>query len=152
MNLVYSAIHKYYPNFSKDEDVIQAGMLGLWKAAMSWNEEKHKFSTYAITCILNEIRMEFRHRCKQPPETLSLDYKVQQKDGDTTTFGDIIAGQEDIEFVDIEGVYKKLTPREQEVFKLKLSGMSNYEISDATGIPYKTVNRLLRKAKRLLKD
>lgn len=60
MNLVYYIIHKYYPAFSKDEDVIQSGMLGLCKASLHYDERKGKFSTYAGATIKNEIVNELK--------------------------------------------------------------------------------------------
>lgn len=152
MNLVYSTINKYYPTYIRDDDIKQAGMMGLVKAANTWDETKSKFSTYAVKCILTDIRMEFRSRCKHPSNMYSLDYEMNSDDGSKTPFGELIAGQEDIDFVDIGSIYKKLTPREKEIFELKRSGMSNYEISETTGHSYQIVSRALRKVKMLLKN
>lgn len=37
------------------DDLFQVGSIGLLKAARSYNESEAKFSTYAVTCIKNEI-------------------------------------------------------------------------------------------------
>ena len=67
IDLVYFAINKYYPSFSKDEDIIQCGMIGLCKAVDKWGQ-KGKFSSYATKCILNEIRQELKNRGKRKVE------------------------------------------------------------------------------------
>lgn len=59
---VYYIIHKYYPTFSKDEDIIQSGMVGLVKAANKFDASKGKFSTYAGVIIKNEIAKELKLR------------------------------------------------------------------------------------------
>ena len=43
------------------EDLFQIGSIGLLKAARTWKEDSgHAFSTYAVTCIRNELADEFR--------------------------------------------------------------------------------------------
>lgn len=48
-------------DFNKD-DLIQAGLIGLWKAAYHFNESLgYKFSTYAVKYILGEIKKELKN-------------------------------------------------------------------------------------------
>lgn len=68
INLVYFTIHKYYPSFIKDEDIIQCGMLGLCCAAKHYDPTKSKFSTFAISWIKNEIKHELQERGKRQVE------------------------------------------------------------------------------------
>ena len=59
--LVYFIINKYYPERRNDEDIIQVGMIGLWKAIELFDESKgYKFSTFATTVIRNAIKQELR--------------------------------------------------------------------------------------------
>ncbi len=61
MKLVYYLVNKQYLNHPQKEELEQIGMLGLCKAAITFDESKgSKFSTYASRCILNEINMFFR--------------------------------------------------------------------------------------------
>ena len=93
MSLVYFIINKYYPTYITDEDIVQAGMLGLCKAGDTWNEDKGAFSTYAAICIRNNIRMEFRGRGKHQG-VLSLDYELPEtEDGAIITLGDMVADE-----------------------------------------------------------
>lgn len=143
MNLVYFLINKYYPSFVADEDIIQAGMLGLCRAANTWDETLSTFSTYASKCVLNEICKEFRARKKQHG-VLSLDYEVSGEDG-TIPFGDLLEGEQDVDFVDIEPVMDRLSPNEREVFALLASGLSPNEITEKFGWSKERTNFIMRK-------
>lgn len=143
MNLVYFLINKYYPSFSADEDIIQAGMLGLCRAANTWDETLSTFSTYASKCVLNQICKEFRAR-KKHYGTLSLDYEVDTDDG-SVPFSDIIEGEQDIDFVDIEPIVKKLAPREREVFVMLAAGASPSDITHKFGWSRQRIEKIMRK-------
>ena len=45
IKLIYWLIRKYYPQYIYDDDVIQCGMIGLWKASKSYDPEKSQFAT-----------------------------------------------------------------------------------------------------------
>lgn len=62
MPLVHYIIKKYYATYTKDEDIIQSGMLGLVKAAKHYDKTKGKFSTYAAVVIRSEIANELKYR------------------------------------------------------------------------------------------
>lgn len=143
MNLVYFTINKYYPSLIYDEDIKQAGMVGLCKAACSYDESASKFSTYAILGIRNEIKAELRSR-KKHNSVLSLDWVVSDDEGGQTTFGDLQTGEEDVSFVDTNGFYQSLTDIEQETYNLYLKGASTEEISKIQHCSKNTVYKRLR--------
>lgn len=146
MKLVYFIINKYYPTFIHDEDIIQYGMLGLCKAAEKWDETKSKFSTFASHAILNEIKMEFRRRSKQP-ETVSLS-KIIHSEESKLTLEDSIMGEADIGFVDMKGLKDSLTPREKEIWDMTLCGDTQREIAERLGLSVQRVNAVIRKIKK----
>ena len=149
MNLVYHLVHRDYPTYTSDEDIIQCGMLGLCKAAEKWDETKSKFSTFAYNCIKNEIRQEFRRRAKHQG-VLSLDYEVNGDDGEKCSFGDFIVAEEDISYVDLSVNYKLLTERELLIYNYLKLGMSNSDIGRKLGISRQTVWKTARKIRTLL--
>ena len=89
MKLVHLVINKYYPSFTHDEEIIQMGRIGLWKASKTWDENKCKFSTYATNCIRNEICREFRRRCRLI-DTISLETNITFPNGEKGTLKDMI--------------------------------------------------------------
>ena len=54
MNLVHYIVHKHFPQYTANQDVIQNGYIGLIKAVDSFDESMgNTFSTYATRCIFN---------------------------------------------------------------------------------------------------
>jgi RNA polymerase sporulation-specific sigma factor len=151
MKLVYHIVNRQYPTYMADEDIIQTGMVGLCKAAESWNKEKGEFSTFACRCIQNEIINEFRSR-KKHQGILSLDYEIDCGDGEKTTFGDFCVGDEDVQYVNIEYATDKLTPREKEVIALKHRGMNIVEVAKTLGVSKQYVWAVVRKLKLLIEQ
>ena len=148
IKLVYSLVSKEYPTYLKDEDVIQCGMLGLCKAAERWEEAKGKFSTFATWCIRNEIRQELRSRSKHKG-VLSLDYEVDGGNGERVTFGDCIAGEEDVCYIDTDINVSLLTPKEIKVFDLLQTGMSCSDVGRTLGVSVQYVWAVKRKIRKL---
>ena len=148
LGIVYSVILKKYPTYSCDEDLIQAGMLGLCKAAEKWDSNKSKFSTYAWSSVVNEIRLELRKRDRHKG-ILSLDYEVTGEDGKPTSFGDFIVGDEDVNYVDLGVDSNQLTPREQLIFTLSQKDVTPREIGKQLGISNEVVCKTLRKIKSM---
>lgn len=148
INLVYFLINKHWPTFIYDEDLVQTGLVGLCKAADSWDESKSEFSTFACNCILNEICKEFRRRCKHN-ETFSLNHKVQQNDGDELEFGDLIVGSEDVDFADYERFYQELKPKEKRIVEYRQLGLTNEEIGKKLGCSENNVSRKVRELRYL---
>lgn len=151
MNLVYAVMHKYYPTFLKDEDLVQCGYLGLVKAANKWDEEKGIFSSYAYRGIRREIQNELRRRMKYT-NTLSLDYEVDGGDGHITTFGACIPGAKDVEYMDLDEVFSQLTDKERVIVQMFERGMTCEEISDELTCSSGSVYKVVRKFKNLLRE
>ena len=137
MNLVYHIISRQYPTFIHDEDVIQSGMLGLCKAAESFDPKKGLFSTYAGRCIRNEINQEFIKR-KPFSQMVSLDTKISEEG----TLQDVLVGEDDVAYID--DFYDGLTNEEVKVIKLYNSGYISGEISELLNIPVEKVRKIMR--------
>lgn len=138
MRLVYYVVSKQYPTFLHDEDVIQAGMLGLCKAGEHWDETRCQFSTYATTCIRNEINREFVQR-KPYSNLLSLDKRTE----DTDPLIETIAGDDNVAYFD-NLFYDDLSDEEQDILNLNNFGFSNVEIADMRQLSVQKVQKILR--------
>ena len=137
MRLVYYIVSKEYPTYIHDEDIIQSGMVGLCKAAESWDETRSKFSTYAGKCIKNEINQEFIKR-KPHSKVLSLDTPI----GEDSTFGDMLVGEDDIGFIDDATFVTELSKDERYILYLDKQGYSTEEIVEATGWGIQKVRKI----------
>jgi len=149
LNLVYHVVHRYYPTFYDDEDIIQTGMVGLCKAAEDYDETKSEFSTFACRCIRNEINMEFRRR-KKHNNILSLDYEVDDGHGEKVPFGDFIVGDEDVQYVDLDVDIDKFTPTQICILELLKQGHTPSETASIVGCTPQYVHKT-RRTIRLMK-
>lgn len=72
--LVYFVFNQYYKRLKMyKDDLLQCGMVGLWKACLNFDENlNYKFSNFAIKCIKNEMRVFLRSEIKHV-ENLSLE-------------------------------------------------------------------------------
>ena len=80
-NLVYSIINTYFPNYQNKNDLFQVGCIGLLKAKEKFDEGYNtKFSTYAYTFILGEIKKFVREDkgIKLGYDLQKLGYKIEK--------------------------------------------------------------------------
>lgn len=145
MNLVYFIINKYYPKYINDEDIVQCGMVGLCQAADKWDEQKGAFSTYASRSIRHTIRNEFVRYRNKHKDVLSLDYEYKTiGDDEPSTLGDSIVGEDGVDIVDYDALYKKLNYIQQKIFDYKINGYGTKEIAKKTGLSIETVCKHIR--------
>lgn len=142
--LVWFVLHNYYPSYVHDEDIVQCGMLGLCKAANKWDETKSTFSNYAVRCIKSEILLEFRRR-KKHKGVLSLDYPINDND---ITFGDVIVGDMDVNYIDFDSLYDPLNEKQQLILDLLRAGESLNNIAKQLGVNRQTVVDYVRTMKK----
>lgn len=91
----------YYIVGADSEDVVQEGMIGLFKAIRSFDAEKNaSFKTFADTCISGQIITAIKkaNRRKHQPlnESLSLNKELDDET-QTTIYGDLLHSSSDSE-------------------------------------------------------
>jgi RNA polymerase sigma factor (sigma-70 family) len=149
MKLVYYVIRTRFPRYTTDEDLIQAGMLGLCKAANAWDETKGIFSSFAVKGIYFEICKEFKRR-KRQKFTYSLDYEYSYLENEPSTLGDVLVGDSDVDWFDYESFYDVLTEKERVIVDMKLQGLTGREIAKTIGGSNQNVSACLRRARKRL--
>lgn len=144
--LVYHVLNKKFPMSRYDDDFQQIARLGLWKACLSYDETKGKFSTYAVPCIANQIKMELRKMGRKPIE-VSLEALVEDTDENskTLTISGMLIGEQDVGFVDTIWVDKELTDRQKRILGLLYDGMVQADIAREIGISQTMVSREVAK-------
>jgi RNA polymerase sporulation-specific sigma factor len=143
MNLVYFTIARYYPRHIGDEDIIQIGMVGLCRAATSYDDSKGQFSTYAIVKIRSAISYEFRKDNKRV-KTISLDGDRDAEHGDVYTLQELVAGDVDEGYVDVKPMYQVLDVRQREIFDLLRQGKNMAEIGRIMGVSHQRIHQQVR--------
>ncbi len=163
IKLVYYTVNKLPDSELKaryKDDLTSEGMLGLIKAAMSFDPAKSKFATYATRCILNEIFMFIRKLNKGGP-TVSLSTVVgQSDDGREVTIGDMIADnnsstdefdrEEDARIKQqlLSEFLSKRKPRDREVFELMKKGLKQREVANELGLSQSYISRIFKRLKK----
>ena len=148
--LVYHVLNKKFPMSRFDDDFQQIARLGLWKACLSYDETKGKFSTYAVPCIANQIKMELRKMSRKPIE-VSLEALVKDTDenSETLTISGMLIGEQDVGFVDTIWVDKELTDRQKRILSLLYDGMVQADIAREVGISQTMVSREVSKIRNI---
>lgn len=149
LHLVHFVLHTRYPTFVYDEDMFQIGCVGLVKAVNAYDESKGAFSTIAIPCIVNEIRMHFR-KIQNYISTTSLN-EIVSENGDDVTLEDLLPGFNDVELLDISPFYSKLTLRQKDFFTDKIYGESQKEIANKYGLSKATVSKEFKMMRKIWK-
>lgn len=150
------------------EDLIQEGMIGVFKAINDYDETKGaSFRTFAELCIQRQIitAVKGASRMKHQPlnESLSLNRPVAENDENTATLEEIIpAGeksdpevqlllQEDLTYI-TENIDEILTTLELQVWKMYIRGDSYKQIAEKLDKTNKAVDNAIRRAKKKLSE
>lgn len=132
------------------DDLIQEGMLGLMKAANTFDSEKGRFSTYAAMCIRNEMFMFMRRMRKSYDKEISLYTPVGiDPDGGEIYLIDTIASksenaEDELDFKTAVQFINEQSERNQAIMKMRLDGFTMTEIGKVLGISQSYVSRLLQ--------
>lgn len=154
-NLIYKALQDY--NLTAD-DYYDVAAIGLCKAALNYDESRNvKFSTFAVTCMHNELGAELRKQrseMRSKFSTVSLDAPINSRCGENiATLGEVIPVEDTAEdtliFNDAMDM-DCLNDNEKRVAQLVLSGYSFAEISRNDGITREAVRQTYRRAQRKL--
>lgn len=159
--LVYYVLQKYFKAYANDEDYKQMGMIGLWKAIITYDDSKSvKFSTYASIVILNYIRNEYRHsdefkRIKNSVILNSIDDVIATDiDGSDLILADVIKASEldlnDLLLTDLDKVLKNLSDEEMNMLKLNLLELNQKQIAKILNCSQCNVSRINKKLQRKL--
>lgn len=147
--LVYYIIRKYFPTFIHDDDIIQSGLIGLWKSLINFDSTKNiKFATFATKVIMNDINMEIRKRRKSRLD-ISMYTSVSGTSDDNDleiydSMSDNLSGVHDYSTYELEQCLRsdKFTGKERTVLVYKYRGYTQKKIGDKMGISQPQISRI----------
>jgi RNA polymerase sporulation-specific sigma factor len=164
-NFVRAKARSYFLIGADKEDIIQEGMIGLYKAIRDYKEDKlTSFKAFAELCITRQIITAIKTATRQKHIPLnsyvSLDKPIYDEDSDRTLM-DVITGTkitnpEELiinreKYVNIEGkISELLSDLERKVLALYLDGQSYQEISEELNRHVKSIDNALQRVKRKL--
>lgn len=147
------------------EDIIQEGMIGLYKAIRDFRPDRlSSFKGFAELCITRQIITAIKTATRQKHiplnSSVSLDRPVYTEDSERTLLEmlsgpilddpeDLIIHKEDFKHLE-EEMNKVLSPLEKQVLALYLDGRTYQEISFELNRQVKSVDNALQRIKRKL--
>jgi RNA polymerase sporulation-specific sigma factor len=164
-NFVRAKSRSYFLVGADREDIIQEGMIGLFKAIRDYKEDKlSSFKAFAELCITRQIITAIKTATRQKHIPLnsyvSLDKPIYDEESDRTLLDviseakvtdpeEMIISQE--EYIDIElKISELLSDLERKVLSLYLDGRSYQEISEQLNRHVKSIDNALQRVKRKL--
>lgn len=164
-NFVRAKARSYFLIGADREDIVQEGMIGLYKAIRDFKGDKlASFKAFAELCITRQIITAIKTATRQKHIPLnsyvSLDKPIYDEDSDRTLL-DVIGGSrvsdpEELiinqeEFVGLEDMMSEiLSDLERKVLMLYLDGRSYQEIAVDLDRHVKSIDNALQRVKRKL--
>jgi len=164
-NFVRAKARSYFLIGADREDIIQEGMIGLYKAIRDFKEDKlTSFKAFAELCITRQMITAIKTATRQKHIPLnsyiSLDKPIYDEESDRTLM-DVISGAKVMDpeeliinqekFDDIElKMGEILSDLERKVLSLYLEGRSYLEISEELNRHVKSIDNALQRVKRKL--
>ena len=164
-NFVRSKARSYFLIGADHEDIVQEGMIGLYKAIRDFRPEKlSSFRAFAELCITRQIITAIKTATRQKHIPLnsyvSLNKPLYDDESDRTLMDVCAEGHSAnpeellISQEDLRGIHQKidevLSGLEQEVLAAYLDGKSYQEIADMLGRHVKSIDNALQRVKRKL--
>jgi RNA polymerase sporulation-specific sigma factor len=162
-NFVRMKARPYFLIGGDKEDLVQEGMIGLYKAIRDFREDKRaSFYAFAELCITRQIITAIKTATRQKHGPLnsyvSLDKPLNNEESNYTLM-DILSGEKitnpealiinQEKAVDIElKIAKLLSDLERRVLTLYMDGQSYVEISEELNTHVKSIDNALQRVKR----
>ena len=164
-NFVRSKARSYFLIGADHEDIVQEGMIGLYKAIRDFKPEKlSSFRAFAELCITRQIITAIKTATRQKHIPLnsyvSLNKPLYDEESDRTLLDVIMEGRiaDPEEMIinreNLGNIHNKisevLSGLEQEVLRSYLDGKSYQEIAESLGRHVKSIDNALQRVKRKL--
>ncbi|MDD3395119.1 MAG: RNA polymerase sporulation sigma factor SigH [Anaerotignum sp.] len=163
--LVKARSRAYFLIGADSEDIIQEGMIGLYKAVRDYNMERNaSFCGFAELCVnrqmITAIKAATRHKHQPLNSYISLNKPIFDDDSEQTYIdllqeGELLnpealfIGQENKDYIETQMV-KNLSGFETKVLDLYLQGRSYFEIAKSLKKNEKSIDNALQRVKKKL--
>ena len=163
-NHVRKKAHAMYIVGGEKDDLIQEGMIGLYKAVTTYDKDKEaSFMTFASLCINGQIMnaVKASNTKKNAPLNgyISLDEPVNSADDNADmklvdTLAGIYEQNPELLYIDREytgnleqRVFETLSPLEKKVIKLLMGGKDYVKIAQELNRPPKSIDNAIQRAR-----
>lgn len=162
--LVNVKVSKYFMVGAEKEDIVQEGLIGLYKAIKNFNLEKqNSFKTFANLCIERQLitAIKTSNRQKHSPLNFYLSLNVSAYDNDETDSSlidifdsnliedplDTITKKEYYETVE-NTIDKSLSGLEKKVLTRYINGDSYVKIAEKLDMPVKSIDNAIQRIRK----
>lgn len=162
-NLVNMKVSKYFIIGAEKEDIVQEGMIGLFKAIQGFdNTKQNSFKTFANMCIERQLitAIKTSNRQKHMPLNgyISLNTAAYEEDEDTTVLEvfdshqtedplDTITKKEYYKRVE-DAIDKNLSDFEKQVLARFIKGESYVKIAEKLDTPVKSIDNAIQRIRK----
>ena len=163
--LVYFKAKSYFLVGGDKEDIIQEGMIGLYKAIRDYEiDRESSFRSFAGLCVIRQIisaiKSANRKKCQPLNSSISLNKPIYNEESERTLLDvfqdkelnnpeELFISEEKFELIRSE-IQNMSTELEFNVIQEYLKGKSYKEIADALDIHAKSVDNALQRFKKKL--
>ena len=163
-NFVYSKANTYFLVGAEKDDVVQEGMIGLYKAVKEFDPDNiSSFKHFAGLCVSRQILSAIKAATRKKHLPLNSYVSIyesgaelENEETQVVFFKDreqnpenIIIGQESQSMIEYQ-INKTLSKLELQVFMYYIEGLSYTEISTLVGKPIKSIDNALCRIKKKL--
>jgi RNA polymerase sporulation-specific sigma factor len=164
-NFVRAKARSYFLIGADREDIVQEGMIGLYKAIRDFRQSKlTSFRAFAELCVTRQIITAIKTATRQKHKPLnsyvSLNKPMFDEESDRTLIDivasgkisnpeDIIIGREDYSIIETK-MGKVLSPLEMQVLRKYIEGKSYFEVAEDLNRSVKSVDNALQRVKNKL--
>ncbi len=163
-NFVKAVVRMYFLVGADRDDVVQEGMIGLFKAIRDFDETKQSsFKSFAEMCVKRQVLTAIKNATRQKHMPLNSyislskptfdDENSEETLIDTLTGGggvnpeELFIGKENIENIGTK-IEQNLSKLEKEVLSLYLNGVSYQEIAKMMNRTPKSIDNALQRVKK----
>ena len=166
-NLVRKKARALYLIGGDNDDLIQEGMIGLYKAIRDFDPARGaSFHTFADLCISRQLYTAVQASQRQKHQPLNSYVSLSDSDNEEQTSSrasyaandvrnrnpeELFIARENLEDME-ELIEKKLSRFEREVLRYYLSGMNYSQIADTLGKSSKATDNALQRIKKKIKQ
>ncbi|MCL2204571.1 MAG: sigma-70 family RNA polymerase sigma factor [Defluviitaleaceae bacterium] len=149
--LVKAKAAAYFLSGGDRDDLIQEGMIGLYKAFLDYAPEKNPiFSAFASLCVnrqmLTAIKAATRQKHAPLNDSLTLERAEEAPENGSNPEALLISRESSQDITHF--IQRNLSPLEYDVLMLHMEGMSHAQIAQTLNKPLKSVDNTLQRVRR----
>jgi RNA polymerase sporulation-specific sigma factor len=149
--LVKAKAAAYFLSGGDRDDLIQEGMIGLYKAFLDYAPEKNPiFSAFASLCINRQMLTAIKAAARQKHAPLNDSYALEDAGNAPETGANpesLLISRESSEDIN-HFIRENLSPLERDVLMLHMEGLAYTQIAETMGRPPKSVDNTLQRVKK----